>query len=292
MRRAARAIAFPGILAVAVGAALALLERGVGSGAILLGITSGVALATHGLERAFPFSRAWLRSHGDLGADVCHLLFSTWLAALPTTFVLQAAAALSSGRFGAGLPLLAQLPLAILLIDLVDYWMHRLGHRVGWMWRLHAVHHSAPRLYWLNVFRFHPLDASLKSLSFVPLVLLGASPELLTLLAVFLRAFAILQHANADLLLGPLDAIFSTPAVHRWHHSRRPEEAKNYGDITVLWDVVFGTRHFPDRAPATDVGIEEDSVPPDYLGQLAAPFVTRRFVTSSDVVRPARGPAP
>ena len=26
------------------------------------------------------------------------------------------------------------------------------------MWRVHAAHHSAPRLYWLNATRFHPFD--------------------------------------------------------------------------------------------------------------------------------------
>ena len=31
-------------------------------------------------------------------------------------------------------------------------------HEVPWLWRFHATHHSAPRLYWLNAGRFHPLD--------------------------------------------------------------------------------------------------------------------------------------
>ena len=54
--------------------------------------------------------------------------------------------------------LLAQLPLALVVAELVEYSFHRLMHEVPWLWRFHATHHSAPRLYWLNAARFHPID--------------------------------------------------------------------------------------------------------------------------------------
>ncbi len=45
----------------------------------------------------------------------------------------------------------------ILLSDFSIYWGHRLQHRVGFLWRFHAVHHSAERLDWLVAHREHPL---------------------------------------------------------------------------------------------------------------------------------------
>ena len=37
----------------------------------------------------------------------------------------------------------------ILVSDLLNYLAHRLLHRVRWLWRLHAVHHSSERVDWL-----------------------------------------------------------------------------------------------------------------------------------------------
>ena len=45
-----------------------------------------------------------------------------------------------------GLPYWVQIPAVILLSDLVLYWVHRMFHAVPWLWRFHAVHHSAEEL--------------------------------------------------------------------------------------------------------------------------------------------------
>src|SRR5262249_16794253 len=46
----------------------------------------------------------------------------------------------------------------ILLSDFCIYWGHRLQHRVGFLWRFHAVHHSSEHLDWLAAHREHPID--------------------------------------------------------------------------------------------------------------------------------------
>src|SRR6185295_9906993 len=74
-------------------------------------------------------------------------------------------------------PLLGQLAMALLVGELGQYWVHRLGHTARPLWRLHALHHSVGRLYWLNAGRFHPLDTLLQHCAeVVPLGLLGAEP--------------------------------------------------------------------------------------------------------------------
>jgi sterol desaturase/sphingolipid hydroxylase (fatty acid hydroxylase superfamily) len=66
-----------------------------------------------------------------------------------------------------------------------------------------------------------------------------------------------LQHCNLDLRSGVLDHVFSTPDLHRWHHSTVYEEGDtNYGAVTSVWDKVFGTFFRPiDRDEPDELGI-------------------------------------
>jgi len=43
-------------------------------------------------------------------------------------------------------PLWAQVIMLIILGDFYYYWMHRLFHRVPFLWKFHAVHHSIEEL--------------------------------------------------------------------------------------------------------------------------------------------------
>src|SRR5690348_9769438 len=53
------------------------------------------------------------------------------------------------------LPSWLHLILGLLLIDLVSYTTHRISHRVGLLWRLHAVHHSDPEVDVTTTLRHH-----------------------------------------------------------------------------------------------------------------------------------------
>jgi len=130
----------------------------------------GIVIA---LEWLCPFRSDWSRSHRDVWVDVRHMLTITLFGGLFDT-VLRAGAlvvlAWLSGHFGLTLwpgswPLAAQLGLALVIGELGQYWVHRLQHENEWLWRIHALHHSAPRLYWLNAARFHPLDVGLNALA-------------------------------------------------------------------------------------------------------------------------------
>ena len=65
----------------------------------------------------------------------------------------------------AELPIVVRLLLGLMLFELCGYAYHRLAHRVPALWRLHAVHHSAPTLDWLASFRQHPLEIGLVTLA-------------------------------------------------------------------------------------------------------------------------------
>jgi sterol desaturase/sphingolipid hydroxylase (fatty acid hydroxylase superfamily) len=71
--------------------------------------------------------------------------------------------------------------------------------------------------------------------------------------------------------------IFSTPRLHRWHHSRVLAEGNtNYGENLVLWDQVFGTYFNPDRRPPADIGIS-GRIADGFLAQLLQPFSASGF---------------
>jgi sterol desaturase/sphingolipid hydroxylase (fatty acid hydroxylase superfamily) len=237
------------------------------------------------LERAFPYRREWNRSHGDVLTDVCHLLF-TGQAAQGLVFALAsgpliALSGVVAASFGAPLwpssaPLLVQLALALLLGELGHYAFHRLSHENPWVWRLHAAHHSAPRLYWLNATRFHVLDLFLLiSFESLPLALLGAGADVLGPYLVFRAVYGQVQHCNVDMRTPRwLDWLWSSPGVHRWHHSTVSREGNhNYGAVLNVWDHVFRSYLRPDAPFAGPVGIGQlPRFPASYLGQQLAPF--------------------
>jgi sterol desaturase/sphingolipid hydroxylase (fatty acid hydroxylase superfamily) len=249
-------------------------------------VTIACVLTIAACERLRPYEGSWLRSHDDVGTDVAHALFSDLATKRLLDAVLGglgvAVAAALGPRLGAGIwptawPVSAQLALALLLVELFQYWMHRCEHEwSGWMWRVHATHHSAPRLYWLNAARLHPGDTALLYLtSVVPLVLLGAPPLVIALFTLFDGVFGVIQHCNVRLALGPLNWVLSTPELHRWHHSRRIEEANaNYGSNLIVWDLVFRTYFLPpDRRPPSDIGVAGmPAFPRDYVGQVLSPL--------------------
>lgn len=276
----ARAAAFPVIAGGALVAAIAGLAFDLPATLVTVVITAvGTAFAI-AAERAYPWAEAWRRSRGDRLTDALHLVFTNG-AVGAAVFAISAAVARVSPRpwlaSGAGFGWMAQLVPALLLGELGAYWFHRLTHRVGWLWRLHAIHHGALRLYWLNISRFHPLDGLGAALAAgLPLALLGFDERALAVLTVFGRVFGVLQHANVDFRLGRFAPLFSVADAHRWHHSRvRAESDANYGSVLLVWDHVFGTYRAPGRTPPVDVGIAGDPVPPGYLAQLLAPFRRR-----------------
>ena len=240
-------------------------------------------------EHVYPYHRSWNRRRDDVGVDATHSITIALMIGVATPFVLAGGVAVAgwlSTRIGTGLwptgwPLLAQAALALVVGELPGYWVHRFEHEWERLWRFHATHHSAPRLYWLNAGRFHPIDTLL---TFVPsyglLVVLGCGIEVLALFTLITAVHGIFQHANLQLRLGPLNHFFSMAELHRWHHSKTIDEANhNYGQTVIVWDTLFGTRFLPfDREPPEEIGIPNLSAfPMTWWEQIRSPFRWERI---------------
>lgn len=162
---------------------------------------------------------------------------------------------------------------AVLVVGLSDfciYWGHRLQHRVDFLWRFHAVHHSAEHLDWLAAHREHPLD-SLYTIGIInlPAFILGFPLQTLAGLIAFRGLWAIYIHSNVRLPIGPLGGLLGAPELHHWHHDRE-RDAGNYANICPLMDVLFGTYTCPDHEPE-HFGLRKP-LPRGYLAQLLHPF--------------------
>jgi sterol desaturase/sphingolipid hydroxylase (fatty acid hydroxylase superfamily) len=275
---------YPVLMTASVTACLLSLGRGIDGTLIVVAINVAGAALMLLLERVLPYRKEWQTSKGDVRADLLHLVATSvsyeggraLAAATVPILAIVISRSLGRGLWPDQAPLLAQLGLALVLAELPTYAFHRLQHRGGLFWRIHAVHHSAPRLYWLNSARNHPLDAGFAAALMVsPLLLLGAGPSVFTLYGVFSTIHSLFQHSNVDVRLGPLNWVLSSPEVHRWHHSRVLEEANaNYGQNLLVWDLVFGTRRVPrDHAPPSDTGLTDmPDFPQGWFASLLTPF--------------------
>ncbi len=172
-----------------------------------------------------------------------------------------------------------------LLSDFCIYWGHRLQHRVGILWRFHAVHHSAEHLDWLAAHREHPLD-TIYTMTIInlPAMVLGFPLETVVAFIVFRGLWAIFIHTNVRLPLGPLGWLIGAPELHHWHHDR-DRDAGNYGNVSPLMDILFGTHHDPGHEPE-HFGLNEPT-PGTYLGHMIQPFLRRKVTDHEQLATPA-----
>jgi len=162
----------------------------------------------------------------------------------------------------------------VFLSDLFIYWGHRLQHQVPWLWRFHAVHHSAQHLDWLAAHREHPLDTIYTvGLINLPAFLLGFDLSTLAGFTAFRGIWAIYIHSNVRLPLGPLRLLIGAPELHHWHHAKE-RFSGNYANLSPLMDLLFGTYRHPGHEPA-EMGLAEP-FPRGYLGQLMHPIWPRK----------------
>jgi len=146
------------------------------------------------------------------------------------------------------IPLVVQIVMAIIIGDFIPYWAHRISHENSKvLWKLHRIHHSPKRIYWLNAARIHPINLAYSIiLSLTPILILGAGKEVLFITGLITTLHSFASHTNIDFRLGILNWFFSMNELHRWHHANNSKEGNtNYGGTTIIWDIVFGTRYLP-----------------------------------------------
>ena len=171
----------------------------------------------------------------------------------------------------------------IVVLDLGEYWRHRLQHRLPWWWALHSLHHDQRQMTLWSDDRNHLLDDMLATVwSGTLALLIGVAPAEFPLVVIAFRLIESLSHANVRLGFGRLGSpLLVGPQYHRVHHAvehaRAPfDRARGctFAVILPVWDIVFGTWH-PARHPAHR---DEPGFPPTGVAGLADAATSCGFV--------------
>ncbi|WP_430404443.1 sterol desaturase family protein [Fluviicola sp.] len=128
------------------------------------------------------------------------------------------------------------------LVDFFYYWYHRLSHIWEPLWAFHSVHHSTKHINLTAGYRLNWLSGLITPFFFIPLVLIGFSPQIIAISFTMNLVYQFFLHTEAIGKLGKLEGVMDTPSAHRVHHGVNPIYLdKNFGGVFMIWDRLFGT---------------------------------------------------
>lgn len=129
-----------------------------------------------------------------------------------------------------------------LVTDFIWYWYHRLAHEINLFWAAHIVHHQSEDFNYTTSTRITMFQAGIRGSFWAILPVIGFSPEMITTFLLVHGAYPFFTHTQTVGKLGWIEYVFVTPSHHRVHHASNPGYLdKNYGDILIVWDKIFGT---------------------------------------------------
>lgn len=177
------------------------------------------------------------------------MAIAAWLLHLVVPAALQSRAA--------AMPLLMRFAAAMIVGEIGFYWGHRWSHEIPFLWRFHAIHHSAEEMDWLINTRAHPVDMVFTRMcGLVPIYALGlsrssgGSPDVMSLIVILAgTVWGFFIHANLNWRFGPLEWLIATPAFHHWHHTYDDPLNRNFAPMLPWVDRIFGTYHVPKNWP-------------------------------------------
>lgn len=179
-------------------------------------------------------------------------------------------------------PKALQLFTLFIVADFIHWNVHRLLHRVPWLWQFHKLHHSVKEMGFAAHLRFHWMESIVyKSIQYIPLAMIGYSIEDLYTVHVLTVLIGHLNHANVNWDYGPLKYILNNPKMHLWHHVKvLPPQFKhglNYGISLSIWDYIFGTAYVPDKGGEIELGFpDEKDYPQNFFAQIIHPFIKKK----------------
>jgi sterol desaturase/sphingolipid hydroxylase (fatty acid hydroxylase superfamily) len=175
-----------------------------------------------------------------------------------------------------------QFVIFLVLKDFVEWCIHNLLHRVPWLWEFHKLHHSILELDWIGNMRFHWMEVVVyKSLSYLPLIVLGVDERVILWVAVAGTLIGHLNHSNLAISWGPLRYLINSPRMHVWHHDIifRGDHGKNFGIVFSVWDWLFGTAFMPSQGQPEQLGFDGmERYPSGVVGRFFYPLT--RLLTS------------
>jgi sterol desaturase/sphingolipid hydroxylase (fatty acid hydroxylase superfamily) len=254
----------------------------------------GLSLVVWTLEIVFPWRKNQGAIRHDFWVDVFYMFFNFFLFSLIAYNAISNVAVQAFndflGLFGiknlvainvASWPKWAQLLTLFFVRDFVQWNVHRLLHKVPWMWEVHKVHHSIEEMGFAGHLRYHWMENVIyRTLEYIPLAMIGFGIQDFFIVHIFTLAIGHLNHANIYMPLGPLKYIFNSPQMHLWHHAEElPKERTNgvnFGITLSIWDYIFGLNYVPKEDGTIKLGFENiANFPKTFTKQLFYPWLKK-----------------
>jgi len=230
------------------------------------------------LERFWPLT-SWSKRN-SIAADVTYAFFVRtilfpliayfeydWLHQSLSGFL--RAHAISQPSLPALIPILASWPAVVFIVnfailDLADYWRHRLSHRYGWWYGIHSLHHAEEQMTFWSDDRSHVLEDAITYVWLITVGLVIGVPSMqFPFLILCFRLLGSMAHSNTRVSYGWLgEHVFISPQFHRTHHALRAAGRRscNFGTALSLWDMLFGTAKFRDNTVETGDALAEPAL--------------------------------
>ena len=140
-------------------------------------------------------------------------------------------------------PIWAAVLVAFVVQDITGYWMHRLNHRVNVFRNRHIIHHSSEEFNLSCALRQSISETvHFGAILMIPAAILGVPANIFAVLAPIHLFMQFWYHTRLIDTMGWLEKIIVTPSHHRVHHAINPQYIdKNYGQILIIWDKMFGS---------------------------------------------------
>ena len=149
--------------------------------------------------------------------------------------------------------------------DFSRFFVHRLMHKIPFLWAFHQVHHSAETMTPFTIFRTHPIEGVVFILrtSIVQgvvisifIFLFGGKVDLVTVfgasvgVVIFHSLGSNLRHSHIKIRYPRIiESILISPGQHQIHHSTEKKHFdKNFGVAFAIWDLMFGSLAFSEKA--------------------------------------------
>ena len=148
----------------------------------------------------------------------------------------------------------------LLIIGLMEYWLHRALHENKFLWRFHSIHHQIEHLNAANSYSHFGEVFLYLMLITTPLILLVDQPQSnIAFVTIFYLISNYYMHSDSRLLSfpAPLRHIFADNIYHHYHHSTNVQHwGKNYASFLSFYDRIFGTQYIPDQEIFPVTGVE------------------------------------
>lgn len=133
--------------------------------------------------------------------------------------------------------------IAFIVLDFAGYVVHAIDHRINFFWNSHIIHHSSEEFNLACALRQSiSVFVRLFVILLLPAAVLGVPKEVIAVVAPLHLFAQFWYHTRHIGKMGWLEKIIVTPSHHRVHHAINPEYMdKNYGQIFIIWDKLFGT---------------------------------------------------